>query len=341
MITFSLLFLASLLTLSFVILSLRVLKVQNPRARSAILLFSLVIPILLIPLSDWWALKTCVSFLPGSITAIPLLHKEGFLGMLAIGAVAFTLLRTWAILRRQRVFLARCQELDQAKHPRVYETIGRLAFKAGISSPLILTYPRKVNACNIGWWKPRIILSERLLGILDEEELEAVLAHEVAHIARRDNLFKWIILVFGSLFAYFPTSLIIPRWLEEERERLCDDFTISLIGNPLAFADALVKTWRHSDSIVSPSPSTSLFGREYKLEDRIRRIIECQAFARPVRNNPPLFLGALLIAIIAMVGTVEAVNHKLPHGAHSIRVSGGQCCSNSQMGQEAKVLVCQ
>lgn len=343
MIAFSFLFLASLLTLSFVIISLRVLKVQNPLARFLILLFSLVIPVLLIPFSDWWAIKSCVSFLQGYITTIPLLHilhKEVFLGILAIGAAAFTLLRTWIILQRQRVFLARCHELDKAGHPGVYETLARLAFKAGISSPLILTYPRKVNACSIGWWKPRIIVSERLLSILDGEEMEAVLAHEVAHIARRDNLFKWTVLIFGSLFAYFPTSLIIPRWLEEEGERLCDDLTVSLIGNPLTFAEALVKTRRHSDAITSPLPSTSLFGREYGLEDRLRRLIECKASIRPARTSFSLLLGTLLIAIIIMVGTVEAVNHKLPQGTYSLRFSGGQCCTRSQLAQEAKFPVC-
>lgn len=85
--------------------------------------------------------------------------------------------------------------------------LGKLAYQAWLSQQKITTYPEKliqntkVNLINIelpyiaqiGFWQPKLVISQVLLNILDENQLEAVLAHEKAHLYYRDTFyFFWL-----------------------------------------------------------------------------------------------------------------------------------------------------
>jgi bla regulator protein BlaR1 len=67
-----------------------------------------------------------------------------------------------------------------------------------------------------------------------------VLAHEICHVNRRDNLFAAIHMIVEAVFWFHPLVWWIGAKLVEERERACDEEVVRLGSEPLAYAEAIV-----------------------------------------------------------------------------------------------------
>ena len=89
---------------------------------------------------------------------------------------------------------------------------------------------RIVAACHTpgvhGVWRSCLILPEQLSGNLEPSELEAVLAHELAHLRRRDNFWAAVVRLIVSLFWFHPLLWWLERRLLIERERACDEHVL-------------------------------------------------------------------------------------------------------------------
>ena len=125
-----------------------------------------------------------------------------------------------------------------------------LAARCGGPSPrlLIRAFDRPL-ALTVGLWRPRVVLSTWMLKRLDAGELESVLAHEVAHVARRDFLVTWLATVLRDAFFYLPTSWAAYRQLQHEKELACDDLAVAVTKRPLALASALAKVWQPTAAV--------------------------------------------------------------------------------------------
>jgi hypothetical protein len=91
----------------------------------------------------------------------------------------------------------------------------------------------------IGWLKPVILLPASALSGLNPHQLEAILAHELAHIRRHDYLVNLLQTVVETLLFYHPAVWWLSRRIRAERENCCDDLAVSLCGDPLTLAQAL------------------------------------------------------------------------------------------------------
>ena len=92
----------------------------------------------------------------------------------------------------------------------------------------------------VGWLRPILLLPEGIEGCLAPPHLQAVLAHELCHIRRRDNLFAGIHMMVEALFWFHPLVWWIGARLVEERERACDEGVLSLGSEPRIYADAIL-----------------------------------------------------------------------------------------------------
>jgi bla regulator protein BlaR1 len=79
---------------------------------------------------------------------------------------------------------------------------------------------------------------------LTPPQLEAVLAHELCHIRRRDNLVAAVHMVVEALFWFHPLVWWIGARLVEERERACDEHVLSVFGEPRTYAEGIVNVCR-------------------------------------------------------------------------------------------------
>ncbi|MCC6282819.1 MAG: M48 family metalloprotease [Saprospiraceae bacterium] len=153
----------------------------------------------------------------------------------------------------------------------------------------------------IGWLKPVILLPIGLINRLSPAEVEAILAHELAHIARRDWIFNLLQAFVEALFYYHPAVWWVSAVVRRERENCCDDAALAATGNPLVFAKALVQV----QELAAPAPMLALgiggaSRRRPLLLERIRRILNQPQQKSQVMEK--LTATAILLALLTFIG---------------------------------------
>ena len=92
-----------------------------------------------------------------------------------------------------------------------------------------------------GIFRPVLWLPAGIGDRLDDAELEAILAHELCHIRRRDNLLATIHMAVEAIFWFYPLVWWLGARLEEERERACDEEVVRMGGEPQIYAESILK----------------------------------------------------------------------------------------------------
>ena len=105
----------------------------------------------------------------------------------------------------------------------------------------------------IGHLKPVILFPIGLINRLSESEVEAILAHELAHILRRDYIFNILQSVVEVVFYFHPAVWWLSNQVRQERESACDDQAIALLGDKLNYAKALVTIQEMAFLPMSPA----------------------------------------------------------------------------------------
>ncbi|GHO82552.1 M56 family metallopeptidase [Dictyobacter formicarum] len=213
-----------------------------------------------------FAQVACFTSAPRWDQVMSVLIPGGLIGGLLVG-LGLSLVRLvflWATTAR-RTFSASRQLHRRAR---------ALARQLGVSAPRVLLYPSLAPiAFTYGFLRPTIVLSRWMVETLDTQELETVLAHELAHHARCDHLLTWWALLLRDAFCYLPTSHLAYQQLRYEQELACDDLATLVTRQPLSLASALTKVWLHR--LHDPAQHQSvpaLTGTGAQMEGRIRRL---------------------------------------------------------------------
>jgi hypothetical protein len=150
----------------------------------------------------------------------------------------------------------------------------------------------------IGWLKPAILLPAATVAGLTVEQLEAVLAHEIAHIRRRDYLVNVLQVAVETLLFYQPAVWWISSRVRFERELCCDDEAVRATGNALGYARALTLL----EKLRVPAPALS--GAGGSLRYRVLRLV---GEAQPARSLWPA-MAALALALLCLTTGVRWVH---------------------------------
>lgn len=157
--------------------------------------------------------------------------------------------------------------------------------------------------CVIGWIKPVVLVPLSSFSGLDEEELEMIILHELAHVRRHDILVAYLQTAVEILFFFNPAVWWISRKIKLEREHCCDDLVVELSGDRIRYARALASLAQSRlarTRLVAAADSTPLLAR-------VRRILGVPSEqGRPSRGSigGVLLLAALLtLSIGAFSGT--------------------------------------
>jgi hypothetical protein len=172
-----------------------------------------------------------------------------------------------------------------------------LCTRLGITRPVSLRLSRR--ACGpfvVGVVRAVIVVPVSALTALSPAQLEAVLAHELAHIRRADFLWNILQTIVETLFFFHPAVWWIGRRLRAERELCCDDMALAACGDPVTYATALVALER-----VRPAyrlaPALDGHGSGTGLRARVLRILG-NAPQRPRRLAPLLLAGAAIASLL-------------------------------------------
>ncbi len=160
------------------------------------------------------------------------------------GAVAsLTVLRRAAGIYMMKRLLRRCAPLEDAGRPDIVAMVRRLARLFELrSSPEVLVFSGGAHgAYAMAGNGGRILLSDCIITMLEDHELEATIAHEMAHLKARDVRLVAVAGLLRDLVAWNPLAHIALRRLELDRELEADRRAAEVTGCPLAVASSLLK----------------------------------------------------------------------------------------------------
>ena len=163
--------------------------------------------------------------------------------------------------------------------------------------------------CTARALRPVIWLPVSILTGLSSEQIEAVIAHELAHIRRLDWVWNGLQCGIETLLFYHPAMWWLSRRIREERENACDDLAASACGDPIVLAEALTLLAR----LRPPLPHFALSTNGSPLMKRIARLLTPRP-REPFSWKLPLGLFALTCsgAVLAL-NTAPAVQRQLDH----------------------------
>ena len=119
----------------------------------------------------------------------------------------------------------------------------------------------------VGWLRPVILLPASVITGLPAAHLDAVLAHELAHVRRHDYLVNSLQAIVETLLFYHPVVWWCSRQIRIEREHCCDDIVVEACGDRVAYATALAQL----EELRRLQPMLSLNVTGGRLIDRVRR----------------------------------------------------------------------
>jgi uncharacterized protein (TIGR03435 family) len=176
--------------------------------------------------------------------------------------------------------------------------LHQLAERIGVSPYISFRMSTRTPVpCVIGWLRPVILLPVGMLAGLPADQVEAVLAHEIAHIRRHDYLVNLLQRLAEAILFYHPAVWWISREIRREREHCCDDIAVSLTGDPILYAEALADL----ETSRTSSRHTALAATNGSLPARLSRLL---GISPPRANSAELPAIGVAAALILMIGAV-------------------------------------
>jgi len=238
-----------------------------------------------------WSAKVAAFFKDYFDRHLPLIVTLWLLGVLFL-----TLRFAGGFLYAQRLKHHQSRSL-----PRQWqERMGELGRRLGVRRPLQLLESLRVKTpVVIGHLKPVILLPVGLATGLAPDEVEALLAHELAHVARRDYLLNILQSLADILYFFHPGIRWISASVRQEREHCCDDLAVTLCGSSQSAAKALA----HLQVGGIPATSLAAAGRVHGLFQRIKRLLNPPQLVHDFREG---FVSALIL-VFCLFGTLKMI----------------------------------
>jgi len=142
----------------------------------------------------------------------------------------------------------------------------------------------------VGWLRPVILLPASAMTGLSFEQLEAILAHELAHIRRCDYLVNMLQTVVEILGFYHPAVWWVSHKIRVERENCCDDLAVAVCGDKVRYARALALL----EEMRADRPRLAVAANAGSLLGRIRRLVGDAS----KENKSSAWVGAVITLLV-------------------------------------------
>ncbi len=181
----------------------------------------------------------------------------------------------------------------------MFAVFDRLTQQMGIRRAASLYESSRVYVPTvIGWIKPVVLLPASAMSGLSTEQVESILAHELAHIQRQDYLVNILQTLVEILGFYHPAVWWVSHRIRDEREHCCDDLAVKMCGDSMAYARALA----HLETTRSQNGALAMAATGGSLTHRIKRLVKAPA----PRAGAPMWVSGLILALVLAVVTVWA-----------------------------------
>jgi len=218
------------------------------------------------------------------------------LWLAGVFGLSFRLALSWWIVSRMRLAahtpvaaLVSARAAALARQLRVTRTV-RVVQSTAVSVPAV-----------IGWLRPVILLPASALTGLSLPQLDAILAHELAHVRRHDFAVNLLQSAAEILLFYHPACWWISRRVRAERELCCDDVAVSLCGDRILYASALAEL-----EALRAEPALALAATDGPLLQRVRRLLAPSTDGPRLPGLAAALVPAALLALVITGATLTA-----------------------------------
>lgn len=199
----------------------------------------------------------------------------------------------------------------QLREGPFYELFYFLAVAGGVERRAGLSASARIRVpLAIGLPKAEVCVPEAVYHAFDEEQQELVLAHEIAHLKRRDPTWLLLARVLESVLFFQPLNVIALRRLREIAELRCDDWSVEQTGRPLALARCLTRVAEWGMTRPESVAALSMAGDGSHLGARVRRLLGRGYISRD-RGVPAWLSVALPLVMVVVVLTVPGVSQAI------------------------------
>ncbi|MGH9822859.1 MAG: TonB family protein, partial [Blastocatellia bacterium] len=264
------------------------------------------------PAGIWQRFRSRKAFLPVCLTAVWI---AGFL-FLAV---------RWA---------ARCRNISIALNgatgppaARELESVARLRSSGiAVSAPRVIITEKVSVPCIWGVFKPALLVPESLRHELTDTELNALIAHEMIHLERRDNLVSAATWWLAAFFWFYPLGWVIEYFMLRERERACDERAVELLGSSADYISAICKA-----ALPGPIGAAGVCcATGSSVRRRIQMISDGNVRIGNVKGGVAIVLVASALAVLTMTNGLARAR-----GLADISWAGGQASDQTVAGSRA------
>lgn len=179
----------------------------------------------------------------------------------------------------------------------------------------------------IGFWRPLIVVPQKVAECGTDDDWDAILVHELAHVKRGDAFWNVLGLVVTALYWFHPGVYWVRRNLADTREYACDDWAVYNLGDSEGYATTLMEVTARTDRRLSQSLGLDM-ARTARVLHRVNRILNLNTQTLPEMGR--VVSGAALCVMLMSAGLLGS----LQPTAGSVD-SGDRVVVNVENGAEA------
>ncbi len=210
--------------------------------------------------------------------------------------------------------------------------VAELAQRLGLRSAVRVFGCRRVGeAIVVGLLRPMVLLPACWLAEMTPEVLEAVVAHELAHIRRWDLWVNLLQRLVETLLFYHPAVWWLSRRVRLEREMCCDELAVAATGERAAYATALELAARRRAVRTKPLLGAAMGGTKMRLLGRVRYVLGLSP-ARQRARWWPVGILALLVPLTIWLTSTEIA----PPGQPEVRAAEQKVPTETDVNLELK-----
>ncbi|MEX2317326.1 MAG: M56 family metallopeptidase [Pirellulales bacterium] len=158
--------------------------------------------------------------------------------------------------------------------------------------------------------RPTIVLARPLLEILSPTETRTLLAHELAHLRRKDHWVRWLELVVTAIYWWHPVTWWARRMIHQSEERACDAWAVwAFPEDARRYAAALFKAVQFATENRQPAPIVaSRLGSDGNFKERIEHVMNA-TWNRELTRRAGVAIGITALVVLPLsLRAVKAAN---------------------------------
>jgi uncharacterized protein (TIGR03435 family) len=223
-----------------------------------------------------------------------------------LGVLLYWSLRWWRVMATTRA-------ATPVGSGRAFQALRRLERGGGVRAEIkIIASTSALEPGVVGIFRPVLVVPAGVADRLTDAQLEAIIAHELCHIRRRDNLAAMIHMLVEAIFWFHPLAWWVGTRLVDERERACDEEVLRLGSDPETYAEGILKVCQ----FYLESPLVCVAGvTGSNLKRRIENIMS-DRISHSLNLAKKVLLATMGVAAVAMP-VVIGVMHPIPGRAQT------------------------